>query len=50
MTKEIVTVIFDRIQGNAEWIDGLGKMMSKVVEGMDDLTKRVEKLEKKDLP
>lgn len=35
------------IRENSSDIEGLKKMMDKVVEGMDDLTRRIEQLEKK---
>ena len=35
------------IQDNGATISGLKEMMDKVVEGMDDLTARMEQLEKK---
>jgi len=47
-TKEVLDTMWGSIQENANWIEGLGKMMSKVAQGMDDLTRRMDRLERKE--
>ncbi|KKN13323.1 hypothetical protein LCGC14_1007560 [marine sediment metagenome] len=46
-TEKVFSAVWFAIHDNAAEIEALKKMMDKVVVGMDDLTARIEQLEKK---